>query len=179
MKRLLCALSFAGLALSCSSSGAAGGADEAGGAKGEPLQLIFVEYKSGARMELVNESHTSKLEQYSQVRTDASRKVQSDEMISALVDYLEDNGFRKLAVPGDPPYLTGGQFYWTLQLVEPDGQAYVAEGRTTSPADKQRLRVFSQAFLSTYNYTQGWQAVEVKPGELPFKGPNIRQGGGR
>jgi hypothetical protein len=176
MKQL--ALFLGCLAAACSSTGSSGG-DGASGGTGTPIQLTFVDYRTGARTELVNESHTSKLEQYSKTRSDASRKVQSDELIDGLVEYLEDNGFRKLAASGDPPYLTGGQFYWTLQLIEPERRCYVAEGRNTTLADKQRLRAFSQAFLGVYNLTDGWQAVEVKPGELPFKGPNLKQGGGR
>jgi hypothetical protein len=177
MKQLLYALIVGGLA-ACSSTGSDDG-DEAPAEKGTPILLSFVDYRTGARSELVNESHTSKLEQYSKPRSDAARKVQSDELVAGLVEYLEDNGFRKLAASGDPPYLTGGQFYWTLQLVEPERRCYVAAGRNTSLADKQRLHAFSQAFLGVYNHTDGWQAVEVKPGEMPFKGPNLKPGGGR
>jgi hypothetical protein len=176
MKQFLCATL---LLTACASTGSDGSGQAAGG-KGTPIQITFVDYRTGATMELVNESHTSKLEQYSTPRSNASRKVQSDELVGQLVEYMDDNGYQKLAVPGDPPYLTGGQFYWTLQIVEPDRRSYVAEGRTTTLADKQRVRAFSQAFLGVYNLTDGWQAVEVAPGEMPFKGPNLpTQKGGK
>ena len=180
MKRLIPTFITCALLAACSSTGGSGGRSSSGdGAEGEPIILVYTYFQTGASMELANESHTNRLNQYSEPRSNANRKVQSDDLMKDLIDYLDAKGFSKEAIQGDPPYMTGGDLSWTLQLERPSGKSYVAESKTSSTREKRRLRIYSQAFLSTYNATQGWQAVKIESGEMPFKGPNLKQTGGK
>jgi hypothetical protein len=180
MKSLIPVLLACALTAACSSTGGSGGRPAAGQkAKGEPILLVFTDYHTGARLELANESHTDRVKQYSEQRNDANRKVQSDDLMNGLVAYLDEQGFSRDATPGDPPYMTGGDLRWTLQVMRAAGESYVAEARTASTREKRRLRIYSKAFLDTYNHTQGWQAVKIESGQMPFKGPNIKPTGGK
>ena len=44
------------------------------------------DYRTGRNFELVNETHTSRVEQYSTLRDNADRKVQSDEIVAKRVE---------------------------------------------------------------------------------------------
>ena len=180
MKSLIPALLACALATACSSTGGSGArSSSVQEAKGQPILLVFTDYRTGARMELANESHTDRIKQYSEPRSDANRKVQSDDLMKGLVAYLDDQGFSKDATPGDPPYMTGGDLRWTLQITRPFGESYVAESQTSSTREKLRLRIYSKAFLDTYNHTQAWQAVQIESGRMPFKGPKLGPAGGK
>jgi len=180
MKSLIPALLACVLLAACSStSGSPTRASSGQKAEGEPILLVFTDYRTGARMELANESHTDRIKQYSEQRSDANRKVQSDDLMDGLVAYLDDQGFSRDSTPGDPPYMTGGDLRWTLQIMRSSGESYVAESQTASTREKRRLRIYSKAFLDTYNATQGWQAVKIESGQLPFKGPNLKPADGK
>lgn len=160
------------LALVAFFAGCASSGGSSARADGRALRVTFVDYRTSQRLELVNEAHTSRLEQYSEIRNDAMRKVQSDEVMGALVDYLYDEGFAERATPGPMTPGGGGRLLWGLEIVEGDGEpSHVTETKGLTAAEKQDLRQLSFAFLSTYNATYGAQAVEVQAGQSPFKAP--------
>jgi hypothetical protein len=164
----LCAEALAALILAaCSSTG--GDEDE-----GTPLRVTYHSFTTGQRLELVSEAHTSRLEQYSEVRADASRKVQSNDVMAGLVEILDDHGFDRYAHEGSMPEDGGGQFTWALEVEGPDGPRHVLAHNALSEGEARDLQRYMLAFIDTYNATYGLQAVETAPGEEVFKTPERR-----
>lgn len=153
----------------CSSTSGDGDGD--GGAKGEPLRVTYHSFNTGQELELVSEAHTTRLEQYSEVRADANRKVQTDEVMQALVKVLDDYGFYKYAQEGSFPAEGAGRYAWALQIERPDGAVHVLAHPGLSPEAVKDLQRYMIAFVDTYNATYGLQAVDVEPGEEVFKTP--------
>jgi hypothetical protein len=169
LSALLCAASA-----SCASAPRQPAADPSQPKAANAICMTLVDYKSGARMELVNASHTDPVEQYSTVRNNAARKVQTDDLMDGLWGYLKEQGFERDSRAGRAPDKAVGSLRWSLQVQSPEGIAYVAEPEDASASARQHLRIFSKAFIDTYNATQGWQAVKVRDGESPFQGPNLK-----
>jgi hypothetical protein len=142
--------------------------------KGPAYLMRMIDYKSGARLELVNESHTSAVDQYSKVREDNTRKVASDDLMRKLIAYTREEGWSKEAVQGSPTGLTRSSALWSLELVGPDGSSYITQPFKVEAAQRKRLRTIQAAFIDTYNATQGFQAARVREGELPFKVPDYQ-----
>lgn len=143
------------------------------GRTGEPVRVAFIDYRSARRLELVNESHTERLEQYSQVRADASRKVQTDEVMAALVEYLDANGLGERAQVGPAPAVppSGSGLSMAIEVEVGGATSHVPAYRDMAAGDKERVRVLAAAILDTYNATYSLQAVESRPGETPFETP--------
>jgi hypothetical protein len=147
------------------------------GKEGPSLRVTYLSYTTGQRLELVSEGHTSRLEQYSEVRADASRKVQTNEIMVGLVEILDDYGFDDYAVDGPlPPLGIGGgaTSTWALEVDGPDGARHVLAHPGLSPEAARDLQRYMLAFVDTYNATYGLQAVEAAPGEEVFKTPGRR-----
>ena len=142
---------------------------------GPAYLLRMVDYKTGARLELVNESHTSHLSQYSKVRNDPSRKVTTDEWMTGLIAYLDDQGWSKEVKPGNAPEMAQGSLGWSLQMVGPDGTSFIAAPVGVKGNQAKRLITMKTAFIQTYNATPGFQAVRAQPGTLPFKVPEYQK----
>ena len=140
--------------------------------KGPAYLMRMIDYKSGARLELVNESHTEPIKQYSTVRSDPSRKVTSDEWMNGLLGYLRENGWSKEQKSGSAPTMARDSLRWSLEIVGPDGTNYVAEAPDTKGSQRTRLKTLQKAFIDTYNATQSFQAVSAQDGKLPFKVPD-------
>ncbi len=139
--------------------------------KGPAYLLRLVDYKSGVHMELVNESHTSHVDQYSKARSDFSRKVTTDEWMKGLIDYLGDQGWSKEEQRGSAPAMAQGSLRWSLEVVGPKGTSFIAEGKDTKGSQLTRLRTMWGAFIQTYNATPQFQAVHAAPGQWQFKAP--------
>ena len=140
---------------------------------GTPLRVTYIMYRSGQRLELVNEAHTGRVEQYSQVRSDASRKVQTNDVMEGLVEVLRDNGFDRFSNAGPAPLASGsaGPMPWALELDDSGAVSYIGAVPGLSPKDNQTLLRLATAFVDTYNATYGLQAVKLKPGQSPFSNP--------
>lgn len=149
-------------------------ADGSAKPKGPAYLLRMVDYRSGARFELVNPSHTSAVTQYSTVRSDPSRKVTSEEWMTGLVAYMKDEGWSKEEKRGSAPSMAKDSLRWSLEMVGPGGTSFVAEPMNATGSQRTRLRTIQKAFLDTYNATSGFQAVRSEPGKLPFKVPDYQ-----
>lgn len=156
MSKIACVLAALLPLAGCASSGGSSGSSEPAGV---PVLARFIDYRSGVVMELVNESHTDRLEQYSQPRHDAGRKVQTDAVMEGLVEYLEDRGFDRWASAGPAPR-TADSFLWSLQLEGPGGARHVGLTRTMPEDAKQSLREMQYAFLATFNSEEAYQSIE-------------------
>ena len=129
------------------------------------------DYRSGRNFELVNESHTSRVEQYSTLRDNADRKVQSDEIIAELVGWLESEGFGTLAQAGTAPTEPGGDRVWVLEVQGPDGPRHVLVTKAISQESYAVCRKLKAGFLDIYNATYAGQAKQMQEGETPFLAP--------
>ncbi len=166
MQRLtLCsaALLLAGCA---SSSG-----DGAEGSTGNPARVAYVDYRTQRTFELVNESHTGRIEQYSAVRQNANRKVQTDEVLAGLIEFMRGEGFARLARPGPAPQGSEGSVAMALEIEEGGAVEHVLGFKGMPPKDNQALITLWQGFLEIYNATYGLQAVESQGDSLPFENP--------
>lgn len=164
---LVLSLSLALLAGACSSSPSSHDRADGANVEGSPLRVTYISYKNNKHLELVNEAHTGRVEQYSQVRRDASRKVQTNDVMVGLVEVLEENGFEEHAMAGGAP-TQQGIMAWALEVESDKGLRHVGGVPGMSPDDNRELLRLAAAFLDTYNATYGLQAVKLKPGQSPF-----------
>ena len=161
----LCLPLFAG---ACSSGPSS--RDDDGGSKeieGSPLRVSYLSFSSGQHLELVNEAHTGRVEQYSQVRNDASRKVQTNDVMTGLIEVLEKNGFRKHAIEGGAP-VERGVMAWALEIEDDKGLRHVGAVPGLSADDNRDLLRLAAAFIDTYNSTYSLQAIKLEPGKSAF-----------
>jgi hypothetical protein len=108
---------------------------------------------------LVNELHTSRVDLYSSVRTEASTKVATDEVVAALVEYLDQQGFMRHAATGS----AGGRSTQSLEL-QLDGRRTFMGISKGSPADQiQTFRNCRDGFIELYNQIYQLQAVDEVP----------------
>jgi len=136
-----------------------------------PQRVLFVDFRTGTRFELVNETHTGRVEQYSELRASADRKVQTDEVLSGLVEVLRDEGFDAQARPGPAPRQSDGQAVMALEIEDGDRTEHALGFKGMPPDDRKQLLLMAQNFVDLYNATYGLQAVELEEGENPFENP--------
>ena len=152
-------VSSVALAVACSSTGTRAA---------KAARVSFVDFRLGTVLTIVNESHTDRLEFYSQERTDTSTKVASDEVLGALIEYIDEQGFGKFARGGPAPSQSDD---WTQSIEVSDGDGarhmLVRSGVTADQAST--FRGSRDAFISIYNNVYQAQAIQVDPGEQPFK----------
>jgi len=137
----------------------------------QPQRVAYVDYRKNAWLELVNETHTGRVEQYSEVRENASRKVQTDEVMEGLLEVIRKDGFERQARPGPAPRSSDGQSVVALEIEDGDRIAHVVGFKGMPPSDHKQLLSMAQSFIEVYNLTYGLQAVETKEGETPFENP--------
>ena len=144
----------AALLAACGSTGA----DETS-AQPRPIAVALIGYGPSPFL-LVSESHTSRVELYSNERKDASTKVLNDEVMQALVEHLDELGFDGYARPGSAPSHAGGAVSKALEVEESGQRHWWA---VTAGADADELKSFNLAvrdFLGLFNIAQGWQSVD-------------------
>jgi len=145
----------------CAALAGACGSTGADGSSSHPREIAvgLVGYGSSP-FQLVSESHTSRVELYSNERKDASTKVLNDEVMQALVDHLDELGFDGYAHPGSAPSQTGGAIAKAIEVDEAGQRHWWA---LTAGASADELKSFNLAvrdFLGLYNIAQGWQSVD-------------------
>jgi len=145
------------------------------GSEGTPLRVAYISYRNGQRIELVNEAHTDRVEQYSKVRTSADRKVQTNDVMSGLVEVLYQYGYGKYELPGPAPDEGGGRWAWAIEMEGANGVNHVLAGPGLTKEEQEDLIRYAAAIVDTYNATYGLQAVELAPGESPFQDTSTRR----
>jgi hypothetical protein len=158
------AIALAALAGACASSAPK---------EAHPQRVTFVDFRNGTRLELVNEAHTGRVEQYSELleKDQATRKVQTDDVMAGLIDVLRDGGFDDQAQPGPAPRQSDGQSVLTLEIEDGDKVEYALGYKGMPAAQRQKLLALVGTLVELYNQTYGLQAVELKEGEMPFENP--------
>lgn len=145
------------------------------GADAGPLRVSHVDYRSERVLELVNEAHTARLEQYSEVRANANRKVQTNDLMAGLVEILYDHDFGEYEHVGPAPSAGVGPWAWAIEIDRPNGVTHVLAGPGLPDKEKKALRQYAAAFLDTYNATYSLQAVEVDVDDSPFQNPALKR----
>lgn len=150
----------------CASSSAAQG-------PARPQRVSWIDYRSNVRLELVNETHTGRVEQYSTKRKleESARKVQTDEVVGGLIEVLKQEGFAKQARPGPMPLGSDGQSVMALEIDDGGAIEHVVAWRGMPADDRAAILGMAQNFADLYNATYGLQAVEVGLDESPFENP--------
>lgn len=138
-----------------------------------PQRVAWVDYRSNVRLELVNETHTGRVEQYSTTRklAEASRKVQTDEVMAGLIDFMRDEGFDSRAREGPMPRGSDGQSVMGLEIEDGGAIEHVLAWRGMPADDREAVLKLAQSFAELFNATYGLQAVEVGQDESPFENP--------
>lgn len=153
------------------------------GGQAEPLRVAWVDYRSNVLLELVNETHTDRVERYSQVRSreDASRKVQTDEVMDELLRVLRQLDFDDHAQPGAMPRSGGSTHVMGLELAIGNDVRHMLAWRGMPADDRQAFLEMANNFAEIYNSTYSLQAVDVGLDESPFENPaapsNTKSGG--
>jgi len=138
-----------------------------------PARVRFMDYRQGTAFELVNEAHTDRVEFYSKVRSDTMTKVANDEVMGALLEYIQTSGFHRHARSGVAPRQSSS-YRWGGEVETKSGTVFMLVNDQT-PKGKR------QAFLDCYmNHVNLWsnvfqlQRVDTDPGEV-FKKPETRR----
>lgn len=139
---------------------------------GTAAQMRFFEYRGGLTMTVVNESHTDRVELYSEERDNASTKVAPDEVMDALIDRVKEFNFAKFAKDGPAPK-TSTLWSQAIEVETAKGTMHMLVGPELSDEAKSSFRRSREAFLQIYNNVYGAQTV--KGGERMIQDPNRGQ----
>ena len=127
------------------------------------------DYRTGERFELASESHTNRVDYYSSARTEAARKVQTDEVMGALIAELERRGFAAHCQPGPAPHLASGDVVrWAMELEDGEQRSHWIVS-PNSPGDSWKtFQDCRDTFLQLYNITVSFQTVSNPSGKQYF-----------
>lgn len=158
---LLCA---AALFAACSGAGT-----RADAGKGARLRVTMRDYGLAQVFELASESHTDRLAYYSSVRSSASRKVQTDDVMELLVDQLDSDGFERYAQPGRAPSSGGAALSRALEIEAGDVTSHWVIGSGSPVAERKAFNECLETFLGLYNVSASYQTVENPHGHEFFE----------
>lgn len=134
------------------------------------LLVRLQDFRTGERFELASESHTDRVAYYSGERRDADRKVQSDEIMSALVSELDNQGYGAHARTGRAPNLGSSEVVrWGLEVESDSTQTHWLVGTGSQPADWKAFQKCRDMFLQLYNITVSYQTVQNPEGKAYFE----------
>ena len=166
----------------CAGSGTSSGRTDAlGGTSPSEERAVRVSLIGYGRPSfvLVSNSHTSRVELYSDERGAPSRKVQTDEVMGALVAHLDDLGLAEFATAGRAPRADDTRFLWAFEIEDEGQRRWWPLGGAT-PADEQRAFAAARAdFIDLFNLTQAFQSVDNEIGADYFDVKNREARSGR
>lgn len=132
---------------------------------GKPLRVRYLAYRSGQSLQLVNESHTDPHRLYSQKVSvqEASTKVQSDEVMDALVERLREHGFFDRAQNGPAPSMKASNYSQAFEIESQEGVKHWKVLDKSSEKDRRDFLLCAKDFVDLYNETIQMQAVDQAP----------------
>ncbi len=122
-------------------------------------------------MTLVNEAHTDPIELYSEIRTDASTKVTSNEVMVAMLEHFDEQGFNDYARQGFAPITSAGGAVQSFEVEGPQGTIFLVNGPEVREPGRKAFRKCLKAFLEIQEMTLQAQAVEYTDGADIFNNP--------
>lgn len=129
------------------------------------MRVRFLDYASGQKLELVNDSHSDRTQVYSSTKKleDAFVKVTPDEVLDETIANFEKSGFFERAVPGSAP-LEGAPGVSRALEVERGGKTHFwAIAKSAADAERKRFSECTTLFTFVYNNTYQLQSVERAP----------------
>jgi len=135
------------------------------------LLLALKNYETGQRFELASESHTDRVTYYSSERADAARKIQTDEVMLALVEELERLDYGAHAREGRAPDSAHETMRWALELSSGPRTLNWSIGTGNAREDWLAFQKCRDTFLELYNVTVSFQTVQNQQGRGYFQEP--------
>lgn len=128
------------------------------------VELRYRALAQNLSLGLVNESHSSRTEVYSerQPLDRATTKVSTDEVVDEIVSYFREQGFFEIALRGAAPAAPKGVSQM-LEVALPDGKYYLALRQGVTKEYARTFQTCAKALLDLYNGTMQLQAVEDAP----------------
>jgi hypothetical protein len=132
---------------------------------GKPVRVKYVAYARGQNCEIVNESHTNPHEHYSKKVSlaQAYTKIQSDEVVQALLERLDDQGMKGRLQPGRAPELAVGSKAQALEVETDAGVRSWLVQEKSPQAERVAFLKCVKDFVELYNATNQMQAVDYLP----------------
>jgi len=132
-----------------------------------------MDYRQGTVFELVNDAHTDRVALYSEIRADAQTKVTSDEVMDALLEYLEGAGFHGHAHAGVAPR-TSDSFQWGGEIERAGKTVFMLVGDQTPGGERKMFIDCYMNHVNLWSNTFQLQRIDAGPGEV-FKKPELRR----
>jgi len=140
-----------------------------------PTRISFRDYRGDTHFSLVNEGHTSRVELYSSKRSNAITKVASDEIVAALLEFIDGSSYADYARNGQAP-VRASQWIQAIEVQSGNGIDHILlAAKSTDSSETRTFRKVRDAFLDTYNNVFQAQAVQAEPGETVFKTPQYNK----
>lgn len=167
------ALALLAFVPACSSSSASAEPTSKG-----PVEVRYRALAKNVTFGIVNASHTDRTDLYStkQPLDKATTKVSPDEVVDAMVEYFQQQGYFDIALTGTAPEIPPPGATQILSLTLPDG-AYYAVLRSGVTLDfAAKFQACAKALQDVYNNTLQLQAVDEAP---DWSGSSSRSGSKR
>ncbi len=132
---------------------------------GHPLRVRYLAYRSGQSLELVNESHSDPHQLYSKKVSlaQAATKVQSDEVMDALIVRLREHGLFEHAERGPAPAMGQSSYSQAFEIESEKGLEHWKVLDRSPERDKKDFLACAKDFVDLYNATIQMQAVDQAP----------------
>jgi hypothetical protein len=133
------------------------------------LRVTLKDYMGGNRFELVSQSQDERVAYYSQVRGSADRKFQTHEVMDALVNELERQGFTDFSQAGGAPSQGGAVITRALEIQKGDEVQHWVVGQGSEQDERAQFLGCVDTFVQLYNLTQSFQAIRNEKGSELFE----------
>ena len=155
---VLCCLPLSG----CGAPAKSGAGADAAQAAPRALRVRWRIYGSGQDLALASQGAQDRAETYSKaVAIDAAgTKVAPDEVVAAMIEYLDENGPKFM--PGAAP-AAGGAYAQSIEVDEAGRKRFIAVGKGSPLEDQKRFQECWKGFTTVYNQTYQLQTVDEAP----------------
>ena len=134
-------------------------------------RVTLLAYSDEFRIELRSESHTSPVDFYSTRRSVADTKIASDEILQALVEYLDQTGCAEHAAKGPAPTSPPTGVTRALEI-EVDGSVrHLLAGNAVPRESSATLHRLTRNVFDIFNKVQAFQQTDAEAGSDVFVGP--------
>jgi hypothetical protein len=156
----LCALALA----ACISAGS----DSGRSTEPRRVSVSLIGYGSSP-FRIVSESHTRRVDLYSSVSASPSTKVQTDDVVVALVEHLEELGFESYSHRGKAPDQVTHAFTHGFEVLDEGASAWWPLTAAAGPTELKNFNTAVRDFLDLYNLTASYQRVDNEVGSDYFQ----------
>lgn len=145
------------------------------GPQGAALRLSLVDdsYISSLGVEGVDATHR-RASFYSEKRGDVSTKVESDRILEATIQALDQSGFARYAVDGPAPAVSDGSM--SLEIVRGDRAQHIIRRRGSNDLERINSMVTCfTIFTEMYNHIEQYQSAD--PDQMRLQGAPVGRRG--